>query len=383
MGKNRLSVIITSILLFLSLFYLFFVLIRVKHLYTIPFDSKLFEKKYYQSQWAIPNSKKPISDEELYAYAGYRYITGLNPVLNSPEVPPLGKYLIGFSILLFSNQRVVTLLFAILSLFLLFYLVYSFSSSLLAGSLAVFLTSTHALFVDQILHSPQIDVFQLFFFLLFAFSIVKYFKTRRLIYLSLTGISLGAFASIKFFLLYYALGNAVFVMFYLLKKEKLKKALLEIVIINFFAIVTYTFTYLQYFLLGGNLRGFLGVQKWIVLFYRESTIPVTKLFGNYLSLIFFNRWRFWTEGLPITHYQYWNLFWPILFIVGLFSLCMIVKEKLIRKDPLVLFLSSFILIYNVFLFFTPIFPRYLLLLYVSLNIFTAVYFARIFERKLK
>src|SRR3990167_1849764 len=116
MGKNKSALILSLLLLILSFFYLFSVILQNKKLYTEKFDPKLYEKKYYQSQWVVPNSKNIISDEDLFTYAGYKYIKGLNPILINPETPHLGKYLIGLSIVLFNNQRVMSLFIALFSL---------------------------------------------------------------------------------------------------------------------------------------------------------------------------------------------------------------------------------------------------------------------------
>ena len=374
---------ISFTLLFASSAYLFFVIFQFRDIFTAPFNHKIYEKQYNESQWVIPHSKKPISDETLYSYAGYRYIEGLNPILLNPETPPLGKYLIGLSIKFFNNQRVISLSFALLSLAVLFYLVYTSTASHIQASFAVLLTSTHSLFIDQIIHSPQLDIFQLFFLLILILFFTIYGRTRRFIYLILTGISFGAFVSIKFFLMYYAIVNASFMLFYLLKKERIKKAFLEFCVINLGVFFIYTLTYFQYFILGGTIRSFLGVQKWIALFYYASTIPTVKLIGNYLSLIFFNRWRFWTADFPVIKYQYWSIFWPIIFVLGITSAYKLLKDKKGQRNNLVLLLLSFLIVYNIFLFITPIYPRYLLLLFVPFNILIAIYFGQFFHRKLR
>ncbi len=381
MGKNKFIVTATAVLLFVSFLYVFFVIVQNKELYTQRFDPKRFENKYNNSQWVIPESKNIISDEDLYTYAGYRYLNGINPILVSPEVPPLGKYIIGGSIQIFQNQRVTSLLSALLSLVLVAYIVYMPTKSFFIMSLAVFLTSIQTLFIDQIIHAPQLDIFQLLFLLLFIISFLIFQKRKNIIFLLASGIAMGYFFSTKFFLINFVIFNGTLILFYILRKTIFRESLFQLILLNITSLIVYLFSYMVYFIQGGNLRSFLGVQKWIFFFYQSSKIDITKLFGNYISLILLNRWRFWTEGYPIIQYHYWSILWPIIFFLGLFSGYKLWKLQKKRPSDLVIFLISFLIIYNIFLFITPIYPRYLLLLFIPLNILTAVYIGKIIEKK--
>ena len=383
MGKNAFALILSTILLVSSFFYLSYVILQNKALYTEKFDPKLFERKYYQSQWVIPNSKNIISDEDLFTYAGYRYINGLNPILINPETSYLGKYLIGFSIVIFNNQRIMSLIVGLLSLLILSHIVYYSTKSLIASAIAVFLTSINTLFSDQLIHAPQLDIFQLLFLLLFMIFFLIYKKTGIKLFLLSAGLSLGYFISTKFFLVSFFIMNLVLFIYYLIRKIDFKKILVEVAALNIVSLLTYVFTYVGFFLYGGTFRGFLGVQKWIYVFYRSSTIEISKLLGSYLNLVFFNNWRYWTAGYPIIHYQYWSMLWPVVFILGLLSAFKLLQDKKTRKDDLTVLLTSFLIVYNLFLFITPIYPRYLLLLFVPLNILIAIYVGKLIQKVLK
>ncbi len=358
-------------LIFISLLNIFFVINKNKNIIFEKFNPELYQKKYHQSQWVIPNSKNPISDEELYAYAGYRYIQGENPILINPETPPLGKYIIGLSISLFNNHRVIAIISAFLVLALIFFT---------GGPLAVFLTSINTIFLDQIIHSGQLDIYQVLFLLLFLVSYSSYLKNKKIVSLLLSGIFFGAFVSIKAFFLYYLLFNAWLLLFYLIKRVSLKKSFFDISLLNVIALIFYCLTYFQYFLQQGSWRGFLGVQKWIYLFYSSSSIDKTKLFANYISLILFNRWRFWSDGYPYIKYENWSVLWPAVFILGMAIVIKSLLSRIIESNQGIL-LNSFIIIYNFFLLIVPVFPRYLLLLFIMLNINIAFYFDKIYKSK--
>ena len=153
--------ILSYILLICTTIYLIVILWQNQHLYTEKFNAAEFKKLYEQSQWMDPYSKKPIGDDYLYTYAGYRYIHGENPILINPEVPPTGKYLIGLSIQFTGNQRIMTVISGIVSLYFIYLITRLLSKSRVAGSVAIFLTATHTLFTDQLIHAPQLDMFHL------------------------------------------------------------------------------------------------------------------------------------------------------------------------------------------------------------------------------
>src|SRR3989344_5051910 len=74
---------------------------------------------YYDSVYA--NKKGGfIPDETLYSFNGGALVQGTSPILVNPEIPPVGKYLIGLSILFFNNEHIIILFSAVISLIMLF-----------------------------------------------------------------------------------------------------------------------------------------------------------------------------------------------------------------------------------------------------------------------
>lgn len=380
MGKNRLSLIISLTVLTWVFGLFLFVVYENKHFYLSEFEPKKFEKEYLQSQWVVSFSKYPISDETLYAYSGYRYIQGINPILLNPEVPPLGKYLIGTSIQLFQNQNAISLFAALVSLVAVFLIIFLASNSLMSASFGVLLMMVSTSFTEQLRHTPQLDIIQLAFLLLFILFFILFKKKQRTYLLFVSGLFLGGFISVKFFLMYFGIINVVLVIYYIFEKKK-NVRIQELALLNGTTLTVYILSYFRYFMLGGNLRSFLGVQKWIVLFYSGSHIDIFKMLGNYLSLIFFNTWTFWQDGFTRYSYKYWNLLWPVIFILGIFSSLQLLRQKKLIYRNLILLLVSFLSVYNIFLFVTPVYPRYLLLLFVPSNIMTALYFGKLIENK--
>lgn len=371
MIKKKLS-IIGKIIILIAFFIPTLTILKNKKILFEKFDAKTYEKKYYQSQWIIPNSKNPISDIDLYAYAGYRYIKGENPILINPEVPPLGKYLIGFSILVFKNFRIINLFFCYLCLFLIFFLSYKLTKSLFQSSISILLTSLNTLFIDQIINAGQLEIFQLFFLLTFLFVFNEYLKNKKFFYLILLGITFGFFISIKFFFYFYLIINFALILFFIIIKNQKKINFLflskTILIINIIALITYSLIYFQFFIKTDNPIKFFGMQKWILNFYSQSNIDKVKIFGSYLLLLFFNQWRYWSKNYPLISYKNWSLLWPMTFILGIYSFYYTFKKNFFSKNSLIPLIFSFFFMYNLFLLITPIYPRYFLLLLIPINI---------------
>jgi hypothetical protein len=410
---------ISVVLLILSTLYIGSVLFHDQKLLTTTYNHNEYKKKYENSQWqqsqnlapirvldewAIAHGtdgwgvfvdqnkdkiniqklkqkifddikNKSISDEELYTYAADLYIHGYNPILINPEVPPFGKYLIGLSIVIFQNQYYAALISGIAALVFIFLITKEVTKSIVAASIAVFLTTINSLFTDQIV-SAQLDIFQLLLLLAFMFVYLKLQKKYEKLYLLCGGIVFGLFISTKIFFLSFFLLNGWLVLTYLLAKEPIKKVLLHLVIINAIGLITFILSYARYFTQGHTFREFMGVQKWIFLFYKQTSIDVSKLIGNYVLLILLNRWRVWSTGYPIVHYEHWSILWPFVFIGGIVSIFKQLKDKKHFFAPI---LIAFAGVYGVYLFFVPIFPRYLLLLFIPLNMLIACYFAKILQ----
>lgn len=321
---------------------------------------------------------KGISDAELYAYAGYRYMQGTNPTLLNPEHPPLGKYLIGLSITLFRNENIGSVLAGFMILILVFAIVKLATNNALISSAAVLLTATQTLFVDQIIHGPELEIYQVLFFLALLLLLQLLDKYNRCPFAVAAGIAFGCFLSVKTFATHYPLLLVWLLLLLALKRLKLR----DFITVNITGILVFLASYSVYFLDGGTLRKWLGVQKYIVLFYKQSGINTLAFLGNYLRLIATGYWKFWSDNMPVTRYSEWSLMWPVVFLAGLYAMIKFLSDKN-RKPFINVALVLFIALYNLFLFFVPIFPRYLLLLFLPFIILigTVTKFNAVHEKK--
>jgi len=116
------------------------------------------------------------------------------------------------------------------------------------------------------------------------------------------------------------------------------------------------------------------VQKYVVIFYRDSGINIVDFAGNYLRLIFTGGWKFWSGGNSLSHYNQWSLTWSIIFLITMYMIFKTVKHNFKKSVPFSQWMFvSFIVIYNLYLFIVPMFPRYLLLLFIPMIIFISIY----------
>ncbi|MFH0772923.1 MAG: hypothetical protein V1922_01260 [bacterium] len=323
------------------------------------FEDEIVSKSKIQNQKSkiikdIQN--KGVSDSFLYGYVGYKYTGGTNPSLLNPEHPPLAKYLIGYSIRIFGNEHVVGIGIAFATLLLVALVSYLMYESLLYAGLALFLTSTFPLFSDQIINGPQLELYQLFFFLLLTCFLLLWMKKKKIIFCIVAGLCYGMLLSTKTLLPFLFLFSAwLFISFW--KQWKM------LLIVFVMGAITFCFTYYSYFLHGGTLHTFLGLQKYIITYYGNAHVPLLEFAGNYLRLIITGMWKFWDRARTVSAYSEWNIIWPLIFFVGMGRL----KFRWISHKN-THFLIWFIVLYNLFVFIIPIFPRYLLLLFIPLII---------------
>ena len=399
-NKQRRNLFVSVFFIILAFLYFFSVIFSISKNLFKKFDPIQAEKKYSQSQWqqsqnvspikvldewAVKNGftgwknyedeivlkskvesqrsqiikaiqDKGVSDSFLYSYVGYKYVNGANLSLLNPEHPPLAKLFIGYSIKTFGNEHILGIGLAFVMLFLVGIISFQIHGSLLLASIALFLTAIFPLFMDQIVHGPQLELYQLFFFLLVIHMLLMGFKKKKVQFYIGAGIFYGFLLSTKTLLPFLCLFST-WIVISLWKKWK------ELAILFAFAALSFLLTYAAFFLQGGNFRSFLGLQKYIVVYYGNAHIPLLEFAGNYLRLIFTGSWKFWDSARSVSAYSEWNILWPILYIGGMVRLVQIWKKN--KNTHMLIY---FIVLYNLFVFIVPVFPRYLLLLFVPLLI---------------
>lgn len=311
------------------------------------FDIKKYEKLYNQSQWVIPNSKNPVSDDVIYTYAGAKYINGENPIMINAEHPPMLKNLIGVFAVYFHNEYLFSLLSAIFAIMTFFLL----ANLILKDRLVSLLLSSFLFFEPLMVANYFLTLLDLFTFgliNLYFFSLVKYRKDNKISQLILMNIILGFIISSKFLLLAIPLIGTTIIYFLLTKKLKSLFYYFLFLIISLFILVA---NYWQFFLKGKNIIDFLRLQKYIFTFHTQGRKEYLFLNSSLFTLIFAG--KFYPDLKNITKEAYFTIFWPISFLLS--SLAIFCKKMF---SPLIIW----IILYSCFQLTTFINARYLIIL---------------------
>ncbi len=337
--KHKLFIILLIIFLLQFLFRVY----QYKDNYLTKFDAQYWKQRYLHSQWVVPNSRESIGDDGLYTYAGWEYIQGLDPSLLNAETPPFGKYLIGLSEIIFANQNTFALLNGLLVLVALFILSKIIFRDTLLALIPVMLFSSDPLFFSQ-LRAPFLDTLYMGL-LIFIFIFVQ--KEKFL----MANIFLGLMAATKSSASIFLLVPAVIIayLFYMKDYRQIKKFILFLPV----SILVFLLTYARYFLLGHNLREFLGLQKWIVTFYETGAKGTP---GAVWQIFLSGKWPTWWG--TVEQVSEWSLLWPLSLIAVLYYLYKVFPKRRLYKSTL---LGFWIIAYLIFLTFVPVWPRYLLL----------------------
>lgn len=350
--------------------YLGLVLYTNRALFFSRFDAVYWKDKYEHSQWKLPLSVRTLGDDGLYLYEGYRLIHGEDPTVLNAEVPPLGKYLIGLMLISFGNGYWYGFIATVAAVSAFYFLARLFINRpiLALAATATFLFDpllTHQ-FTLTMLDSLQL-LFSLLTFLVLAKTISKSSRAKPL-WITLLGVMFGLFAATKAPIFSPFLGLVILGSLWWQYRQ-----LKPLIIFLAAAFVTYLAPYLPYFSLGHSFRDWLGVQKWILQFYRHSYLQPN--LGSTLTTLLFNRYQNLFSHAWENSSQ-WSLSWPITTVLTVIWSWQILRSK--TKDrrrnvwiPLMGFLTLMIL----FLSIIPFWSRYLLpivpLLYIGAFAFLA------------
>ncbi len=311
--------------------------------YTCIWDDQWFEQNKNNAA-AADLKKNAIGDDGVYTYAGWEYIHGKDPTLLNAEIPPLGKYLIGLSELIFKNQNIFALLSGLFALYA-FYLVNTlFFKSKLAAFIPVLLLSFEPLFFTQ-LQISLLDLLYigLFFMICYFFLKKKYFASA---------VVLGLMAATKSTASTFPLVIGAIVLYLVVTKQLklVKKYIMTLPIAG----IVFVATYIQYFLLGNSFMDFLGVQKWIINFYAGGA---KGSFSAPWEIIFTGKYANWWGQISVV--DEWHFGWILLTVISAITIVFVFRKY---RKSMIVFPCIWIIIYLLFLSFIPVWSRYFLLI---------------------
>jgi len=343
------------LVLFLALgFTLLFTFYSQRGYYTQTFNADYWKDKYDQSPWQLPLSTRPVGDDGLYLYQGHAMIHGADPSLLSAEVPPLGKYLIGFFTVFLKYPALYGIFVGALTLFVFYFLCQRILKSTNWSLFTTLLFALDPLFINQ-WHLTMLDNLYLFFILL-VFLLLTLIpscsKNKTILLTSAIGLSLGLMAETKAPLFVPHL--FVITGFVLFKYKKL--AYIPLVAAVFLA--GYLLPYSYYFYLNHSIAEWIQVQKYIVRFYIDGSLQanygsaLTALLSGYVQNLFSHEWNRVSE---------WSPAW-ILFTLTFFGTFFLSLNRAKAKKPVPIELMLWLTLCTITLCVLPFWSRYLLII---------------------
>lgn len=124
-----------------------------------PTNISSYGQLYANSQYVVGEAtKQRIDDATIYIYAGYAYIKGEDPTSINFEHPPLGKYVLGLSYVLFENSLILNVVIyaAFLGVFASLARIFTKNNWLILGSV-LFLGTTRLIYVN--VGQGMLDIF--------------------------------------------------------------------------------------------------------------------------------------------------------------------------------------------------------------------------------
>lgn len=275
---------------------------------------------YYSSQYAQKENPGIIPDETLEAFAGGAFLKGMNPILIVHDQPPLGRYLISLSILIFDNANTITLIalfFSSIGILLLGKVI--FNNFLLALiPLGIFINEP--LFLSKFKYSPLLEPIQLPFIIFTLYFFIKGVTQKHYgRWFILASLMLGFVISIRYFILGFVLLLAMFASF-LLQKKKGRKLFFFVTTLPL-SLIVLVLSYTKTLQDGYSIFQILGIQKYIFLYHKSAFV----LPFSFWDLLLFNKWHTWWGNMTISSDPHWFILWPftavlvaISFIFALF-----------------------------------------------------------------
>lgn len=346
--------ILSIILLFLIVLRIGFLVYQSRNNYRSDYWNRYASLRsvYGESQYSMKEWKYWIPDETVYSYAGGAYVKGADPILVEPTQPPLGKYLLAFSILLTHSENTIVPVFFGLLMVGIYLLCMQVSGSAVVSLIVVLFALFERLFTDQIFVTPLLDIFHITF-LVYAVLFASFALEKRMPALLLVSYGcFGAALMTKVWLI-----GAVFVVPVTIYVLLRMRTYYPYVIGGFIIMLGLTLlSYTRMFLDGYNIMQVLLVQKWLFWYQNGKR---TGLFTMW-PLIFMNKWYVWWGDVPVIQDQNWSVSWPISISAGLLASARILIDPIKKSRPTAYMIGISIIAYSIFMSMGQASARYLL-----------------------
>lgn len=295
-----------------------FLVISYREKFTARYNHETLGKIYSESQYVKgPAATTSIGDDGLFAVAGYYlFFQGGDPSQIHFEGPPLGEYLIGLSIKLFGNERVINIIYGITFLLLTYKIGVILFNDKLVSSLSILLIVFDPLFHDHVI-SSLLDLPQALFTLAGLYFFIKGLR-GSLAYFFLSAFFWGGAVATKFFP-----GIIIFLLIMVWWCKTAAPRKLGWLLVSLLIIPTvYISSYTAFFNHHPNVIEFLKFQRWVI----EWRLGNPRVLGNIFTTLLIGRYRSWWSPYSWVHYREWTILSPIVTIFGLGSIVWVRKQ---------------------------------------------------------
>lgn len=329
------------------------------------FDPVFFSDLYSKSQYVLgPASKGGIGDDGLYAFAGYYYLFQKGDVSAvNFEHPPLGKYLIGFSIFFFRNENMINIIYFIFLLFLTYRIGKLIIGNNLLSLVSVLILSLDSLFLDHLVRS-QLDLSFTLFFIAAIYFFLGGLKRPSLLYLSF--LFWGVAFATKFFPLMAVIYGFLFLLIFFYRHRYLKTFFLASLLIP----AVYLIAHISFFIYHPSIILFLRHKKWMLAWWTGTPVFIGNIWRNIIT----GKYTDSTNILVIN--KHWLPTIPVIIFLAVIRFCWSIFQK---KQINLLVVYGIIIIYLLYLTFLTggihkfLMPIYPLLIILAISNFTLLY----------
>ena len=331
-----------------------------------------YKQQYYNSQYVKKKNPGIMVDNSLESFAAGIFLRGLNPILIVHDQPPLGRYMISLSLVLFENPNTIMLVFLFSSLVGIYLISFEATKNVLLSFIPPMIFANEPLFLSKFSYTPLLEPIQLPFIVFSIYFFIKGEQSKKyLIWFVATSIMLGFVISTRFFALGAVLLFSLCVVLPFTKQWK-KKTVAFFLTLPFSLLVllsAYTVTIMS----GYTPLQIFGIQKYILVYHKSQlTMPFT-----FLDLILFNKWHTWWAGNAILNDYQWIIVWPVAFVLSIvyFVFALIKRNMPTTADKTML---SWVICYSLFLCLGKTSTRYFLPLVPFLYIASTSFLQKVY-----
>ncbi len=319
-------------------------------------DIEYLQSFFDRSQWRIPLSEHVIADSELYLVAGWRLVTRHDFYQTNPEVPPVGKYLYGLTMMATGQPYLVTVSLYLVAILSFGWFVHQWlpkPAARLATGWWIWSGLLSWQVSQTMLDLPQV-VFLLWHVIMIGLALKTTSRKQHLLAFGGAGVTLGLFAATKI---------GLFVPLVLLADTWF--ALITgqwwaVGVIGLLSGFTYLVSYAD-FLRQNTILDWLKAQKWMLNFYAASKLKPIPGMAVITSLTGWYRGWWQTQGWQFV--QDWNVLWSL----GVLSWLVGIKKwqwRVSARQPETV-MAHYVLLLGGLIFVSmcviPFWPRYFLL----------------------